>query len=112
MTKFKAENWEPINNWLLVEVDKVEDRTAGGILLPENMKEKDQFSQAYGTILKMSPDAFPSPEFTKKPAVGARISFDHHGGKFADDAGMFRFIPDIDIIAIQPTNQTESNDAN
>ena len=97
--KFNPDEWQPLNNWLLAKIDEVEERSAGGIILTATTKEKEQFSQVYGTIVEMSADCYPSPEFSKKPVAGDRIAFDRHAGKYADNDGKYRWLSDVDVIA-------------
>jgi co-chaperonin GroES (HSP10) len=104
--QFNPNDWELLNNWVLIEVEKIEEKTAGGIYLTDSSKEREQHGRIYGKLVKMSDGAFPYPEFPKKPELNSVVSFDRHAGKYADDEGVFRFLSDMDIIAFKPTTNS------
>jgi co-chaperonin GroES (HSP10) len=103
--QFNPDEWELLNNWVLVEVEKVEEKTAGGIYLADASREREQHGRIYGKLLKMSEGAYPYPEFPRKPELNTIVSFDRHAGKYADDDGIYRFLSDMDIIAFKPTKE-------
>ncbi len=95
----------PTEYKVLVQPDKVEEKTSGGIFLPEDVQEKDQHASTKGTLIDISPLAFkyddwPSSERVPKP--GDRIAFARYAGVSIDgsDGEQYRLINDKDVIAI------------
>lgn len=84
----------PMHYNVLVRPDDVKTQTAGGIILPDEIKEKDAFGRTEGTLVAISPLAFTYAEWpvgARKPQVGDRVVFPRYqavemkgrdGGKF------------------------------
>lgn len=90
---------------VLVRRDKAEEVTAGGILLPEQHIEKQEYAVNTGTLVAMSPLAFGYetwPEGARMPKIGDRVVFPKYAG--ADVKGKdgveYRVLADKDIQAI------------
>jgi len=68
----------PVEYKVLVRPDKVEERTKGGLYMPDTTAEKEQFAVTMGVLVAKSPQAF-----TDLPdvAVGARVVFDRYAAK-------------------------------
>ena len=65
---------------VLVLPQKVEEKTAGGLILADETREKEQFGQIEGVLVDVSPMAFafedwPTDQEDKKPKVGDRVVF-------------------------------------
>lgn len=62
---------------VLVKPRAIEEKTVGGIILPESKKEKDEFARMDGTLLAVSPVAFGYAEFPEGtiPQVGDEVIF-------------------------------------
>jgi chaperonin GroES len=70
----------PVDDWLVVEVSAAEDRTPGGIYLPENVKQKP----TTGKVLAAGPRA--SAKFNLK--AGDTVLFQKYAGvPVGDDTG-------------------------
>lgn len=68
----------PTGYKVLVEPKEVQERTAGGIILPDETKEKDGFSRTEGVLVEVSPMAFRGGDWAdedQKPRVGQRVMF-------------------------------------
>lgn len=74
---------QPMADNVLVRPKKVEERTAGGIFIPEDTKEREQFGQIEGDMVAASPGAFrynyPEwPDGASRPQVGDRVIFSRY----------------------------------
>lgn len=98
----------PVEFYCVVELDPQEQKTAGGIILLDNVKDKDKLSAVEGTLVATSPHAFSYaewPEGARKPRVGDRILFKRfdgwlHDRKVAGTDRSFRLLSDKSIVAI------------
>src|SRR5690349_7350006 len=98
----------PIEYQVLVELDPVETKTAGGIILPDNVKDKDELASEEGTLVALSPLAFNYDEGypeDAKPKVGDRVMFKRYDGllrKRTIDGveRSFRILVDKSIVAV------------
>lgn len=92
---------------ILVEPIKVDEKTKGGIILPDEHKDREQFAQMMGTLIAVSPLAFTYADKddwgdAEKPKPGDKVMF----AKFAGAAvkGMngkdYRIINDKDLTAV------------
>jgi chaperonin GroES len=73
----------PLEYNVLVAPKKVEEKTAGGIILPDDNREKEQYGQTEGTLVAVSPAAFTFnyegwPENHELPQVGDRVFFSRY----------------------------------
>ena len=48
----------PCGNRVLVRADELKDTTAGGIYLPDEVKNRHQVSACYGYVVAMGPDGY------------------------------------------------------
>lgn len=68
---------------VLVLPREVEAKTKGGLLLPDDTKEREQFAQQEGTLVALSPMAFgwrdwPDDRAGEKPKIGDRVFFSRY----------------------------------
>lgn len=71
---------QPMEYNVLVKPKAVEEKTSGGLFLPEETKEREQFGQQEGVLIASSAGAFTFnyegwPEGADKPKVGDRVVF-------------------------------------
>jgi chaperonin GroES len=88
----------------------VEEKTKGGILLPDEHKDRQQFAQQEGTIIAVAPLAFTyasKDEWERAggqpPKVGDRVSYAKFAGaqmKGPKDGKDYRVVNDKDIYAV------------
>lgn len=73
-----SQNYKPLGNHLVVEPIEKEERTAGGIILPETAKEKPQM----GTVIAVgSGKRLPNGEILPLSVkVGDRVLYAKYGG--------------------------------
>ena len=92
---------------VVIEMDPVKDKTAGGIFLPETKKDRDELSTDEGTLVAVSPHAFSYadwPEGATPPQVGDRVLFAQYSGRIWErGAAKFRILKDKDIVAVVDT---------
>jgi chaperonin GroES len=94
---------------VLVLPKQVEEKTAGGILLPDQHKDREQFAQQEGTIIAVAPLAFTyaSKEEWERaggqpPKVGDRVSYAKFAGAVikGKDGKDYRMVNDKDLFAV------------
>jgi chaperonin GroES len=97
----------PVEFCVVVELDKQEEKTAGGIILPSAVKDKDKLAAEEGTLVAASPLAFDYadwPEGSRKPQVGDRVIFKRYAGLLRERDGRdFRLLNDKEIVGIVET---------
>jgi chaperonin GroES len=90
---------------VLIKPKTVEEKTKGGIILPDEHKDREQFAQMEGELIAVSPLAFSYadwPEGADKPKPGDRVLFAKFSG--AKVTGMdgveYRLTNDKDVAAV------------
>jgi chaperonin GroES len=96
----------PIEYKVLIRPVKVEERTAGGIIRPETVKEKDQHAAMEGEIIAVSPFAFSYedwPAGAEKPHPGQTAIFARYSGVTikGKDGEEYRLMNDKDVVAVK-----------
>jgi chaperonin GroES len=98
----------PIGEKILIKPDIAVGRTAGGIEMPDDFKERMQLSAQSGVIVAVGDDAFTwnadrsRPFGGYKPKPGDRVHFEKYAGAEVegDDGGQYRIIEDRQIGAV------------
>ena len=90
---------------ILVRPDKVEEKTKGGLLLPQEAREREQAASTAGEIVAISPLAFTYadwPVTSGPPKVGDRIIFGRYSGMTVkgNDGEEYRLIADKEIAGV------------
>ena len=90
---------------VLVRPDKGEEKTKGGILLPQEQREREQAASTAGEIIAISPLAFTYadwPVTTSPPKVGDRVAFARYAGMTVkgNDGEEYRLINDKDVAGV------------
>jgi co-chaperonin GroES (HSP10) len=89
---------EPVGVMVLVEPIEVKAVTAGGIHLPDQVVEKDQWATQRGTILAVGPRA----EYLGQNHVGKVAIFGRYAGAMIEHEGKkYRLIDNQDIKALE-----------
>lgn len=67
----------PMEYYVLVAPERVEEKTSGGIFLPDDYKEKQQFAQKKGVLIDKSPLAFNFDDWParEQPQIGQTVLF-------------------------------------
>lgn len=96
---------EPIDQRVVVLPDPVEEKTKGGIILPDAHKEKQRWAQAKGTLVAVGACAWAEAKATRgfvAPEPGARVMFAKYGGATfdGDDGREYRIMNDEDVTGV------------
>ena len=96
---------QPTEFKVLVRPDKIEEKTKGGILLPQDVKERDQAASTAGEIIAISSLAFTYadwPVTSKPPKIGDRVLFGRYSGMTVkgEDGEEYRLINDKDVAGV------------
>jgi len=75
-----SSGFTPVEYNVLVKPKAVEEKTAGGIIIPDSLKEREEFGRIEGDLVAVSPAAFTFnyegwPEGAEVPKVGDRVVF-------------------------------------
>lgn len=108
LTSLNGSGIMPMQFKLVVQVEKVEEKTNGGIFIPENAQDRRQFEITRGVVVAVGPAAFTDerqyPPGSRMPQVGDRIWFDKHAGSQVkgkrDQMILYRVIEDTDVTGI------------
>lgn len=100
-----SSGWKPIEYNVLVKQADKQEKTQGGLYIPEPTQERNEFSETVGIIVDVSPMAFDFadwPAHVAKPQIGDRVIFEKHAGRFVDgeDGEKYRLIKDKEVMAV------------
>lgn len=96
---------QPTEFKVLIKPKAVEDKV-GSIIIPEQVKDRDQFAQMEGELVAVSPLAFTYveqwPAGAEKPKVGDKVLFAKYSGATVTglDKVEYRIVNDKDIAAV------------
>lgn len=95
----------PIGDKVIVKVDSMQKKSAGGILLPEAHKEREDLAKEEGEVIAMGDSIFGEAydDFRKVVKVGSKIMFPRYAGKVCqeDSEGyLYRVMKDVDILCV------------
>lgn len=95
----KKAGFTPMAHRVLLRVTKIEEKTAGGIILPDNHKKQLEYAMLNAEILCIGETAF--LEHYIKPKVGMGVKIVRHAGHIYDgeDGEDYRVVNDTDIVA-------------
>lgn len=90
----------PVEFKILIEPEEVEEKTAGGIILAQVTKEKEQMAQVKGILIAIGGNAF--EDWNDKPKIGDKVYFGKYAGYIVkgNDGKEYRLANDKDICAI------------
>lgn len=87
---------------VVVELDAVEEKTAGGIIITHRIKQTDEICCTTGTIVEIGEFSYKEyPGYWFK--VGERVIFAEHSGRLWKDTAtgkLYRIMNDLDILAV------------
>lgn len=97
----------PVEYNIVVRMDPVEEKTPGGIIVPQSKTDRDKMAADEGTIVAASPLAFSYadwPEGARIPQVGDRILMAQFDGRIWERGSKtYRLIKDKSVIAVVDT---------
>ncbi len=98
-----ASGINPLEYKVLVRPVEVDQKTRGGIILPDETKERDQHAAMEGEVIAISPLAFKYEENAPKPDVGDTVVFARYSGVNVkgNDGRDYRAMNDKDVILIR-----------
>ena len=96
---------QPIEYKVVILPDDTEQKTTGGIIMPDQLHEQHEWAQVKGTLVAMGSLAFtnrmeePLPD---KPSVGAQVYFAKYQGILVPgkDGKDYRLCNDKDVAAV------------
>lgn len=95
---------EPAGHRVLVEPDKVDERTAGGLYVPQQVQSNERMAQIFGTVVAVGKNAFKAfDDGHSWCEVGDRVAFAKYGGfviEDPEDKKLYRLLNDEDICAV------------
>jgi chaperonin GroES len=95
---------DPVGFRILIAIPEKDEKTDGGILLPEDMRKREEAASIVGMVLKMGPDAYADAErFPNGPwcKEGDFIVMRSYSGTRLDIHGQeFRIINDDSVEAV------------
>lgn len=90
--------FQPVLYRLKVKPDPVEEQTAGGIFIPQDIQKKEQVAGQTGVVVSVGPTCFEGQPYVKP---GDRILFVRYAGiLFNEDGAEYRYLNDEDIVGI------------
>lgn len=96
--------FKPLEFNVVVELDPVESKTKGGIIMLDTATERDKLGIQEGTLIALSPLAFSYgdwPEDEPPPGVGLRVLFARYAGLVREQDGKtYRILKDKDVVAL------------
>ena len=92
----------PLEYKVLVKPLEVEEKTKGGIYLPETTKDKEKFAKQEGILIAVGAIAFTDPDWLDRPKVGDKVLYDRYAGCTVQgkDGNEYRLIADKEIGAV------------
>lgn len=93
----------PLEYYVLIKLDAVEEKTKGGIYLPDDLRERETQAQASGCLIAVGPLAFIyDVENDTIPRIGQRVAFPKYSGlkQIGKDGAEYRLLKDGDLQAI------------
>lgn len=95
----------PTGHMILIKPEQVEERTAGGIILPGAHLDRENTASQKGVIIARGPtagDFIDWPEGHEYPAEGARVLVKKFAGVEVkgDDGADYRVCEDKDVLAV------------
>ena len=92
----------PLGHRVLVKPEKVEEKTRGGLFVPEHTLERKQAEDIYGTGVDVGQTAWKAfDDGNPWAAVGDEVVFAKYGGFLLkdEDGNEFRILNDEDLVA-------------
>ena len=90
---------------VLVEVEQHEEKTKGGIILPDQVRDAERRAAEIGKVIDIGPTAWQAAGLGNTPwcQVGDRIFFAKYAGKWVqetDDSPEYLIINDDDVMGV------------
>jgi co-chaperonin GroES (HSP10) len=98
--------FRPMEFNIVVELDPVEEKTKGGIILIPEKQERDKLGAEEGVLVAISPLAFSYANPSEwgdheKPKIGDRVMVKRYDGVLREkDGKSYRIVPDKSLVAV------------
>ena len=81
---------------------EVEEKTAGGLYIPQDTQDREQHAEQRGIFVAASPLAFKFDEEMVAPEVGDTVVFVRYSGVLTEgeDGKKYRVLKDKDVMAV------------
>lgn len=92
----------PVEYRVLVKPVKVEQKTAGGLYMPDKAMDKEKFAMTKGVLIEAGAIAFTDPDWLDRPKAGQMVMYDRYAGGSlvrGDDGEEYRLMGDKEICA-------------
>lgn len=91
----------PIEYKVLLLPEKIEEKTEGGIILPENVKDQEEMAQVRATLIAIGGNAFEGMK-EPLPKLGDKVYIAKYAGFHVEgiDGEMYQIASDKNIAAI------------
>ena len=92
---------EPVEFRCVVRLDPVEEKTVGGIIIPDERRDRGQMAATDATLLACGGNAFQDWN-GRKPVAGDRVMISKYAGitREADPTDLIRVVNDKEILAV------------
>ena len=92
---------EPVEFRCVVRLDPVEEKTVGGIIIPDERRDRGQMAATDATLLAIGGNAFQDWN-GRKPVAGDRVMISKYAGitREADPTDLIRVVNDKEILAV------------
>jgi chaperonin GroES len=92
----------PLDVKVLVRPDPVEEKTKGGIILADSIKDQNKYATCSGRLIAAGPNAFAEWGEGRGPQPGARVLFAQYAGlrRKGEDGEDYLVCNDEDMIGI------------
>lgn len=98
---------QPVDRRVLVKPETFEEKTEGGIIIPEQSREREEMGHIKADLVSVGSQAFEDIEDpAQRPVAGMKISIARYAGyliKGKDDVN-YRIINDTDVVAVLDGN--------
>jgi len=93
---------EPLDLKVLVRPDTAEEKTKGGIIIPDQTKDRNKFAVVKATLIENGANAFKEWGLGNSPAAGSRILMAQYAGARVKgiDGQEYILMNDEDVLAI------------
>lgn len=96
---------DPANISCLCCLDQVEEKTAGGIIIPEHTRDMERGAQVRGTLVALGPLSFTYDNFPEggvRPVLGSHVTYTRYAGSEVKgkDGALYRLMKDGDICSV------------
>ena len=90
--------YQPSADYVLVRIKPVDEKTPGGILMPDVVKDRQRNESQFGEVMGIGPEAFDRGEPWFR--VGDKVVVAKHAFTFVPDSKDLVLMRDVDVLAV------------